>query len=159
MQTSKFCYPTTLWLGLLFVAGCVTEKQSLTDPHTLAAGLACGELAGGSQRPFSDDGWGVTKTELRAHDLAHYDRESDDLRPDERVGVRYAVAAEAGSSETWLERRIHCYRAASVRTNVRDPLLVPTARVVVQSGSGRYFVDVTSRDRQTAREVLLAAGL
>ena len=159
MQTSKCCYPTTIWVGLLFVAGCVTERQSLTDPHSLAGGLACGELAGGPQRPFSDEGRGVTMTELRAHDLAHYDRESDDLRPDEMVGVRYVVAADAGSSQTWLERRIHCYRAAGARTDVRDPLLVTTARVVVQSGSGRYFVDVTSRDRQTARKILLAAGL
>jgi hypothetical protein len=159
MQTSKCCYPTTLWTGLLFVAGCVAEKQSFTDPHTVAAGLACGELAGGSQRPFSDGARGVTMTELRADDLAHYDRESDDFRPDERVGVRYVVAADAGSSLTWLERQIHCYRAAGARSDVRDPLLVMAARVVVQSGSGRYFVDVTSRDRQTAREVLLAAGL
>jgi|SRR5688572_14086891 len=159
MQTSKSCYPTTLWVGLLFVAGCATEKQSLTDPHTLAAGLACGELAGASQRPFSDDGRGVRMTALRADDLATYDRETDDLAPHERVGVRYVVAADAGSSETWLERQIHCYRAAGARSDVRDPLLVPTARVVVQSGLGRYFVDVTSRDRQTAREVLHAAGL
>jgi hypothetical protein len=98
-------------------------------------------------------------TALRADDLATYDRQSDELRPDEEVGVRYVVAADAGSSRAWLERQIHCYRAAGARTDARDPLLVTAARVVVQSGSGRYVVDVTSRDRQTAREVLLAAGL
>jgi len=140
----------------LFVAACAPVHRS--DPRTIAAGLTCGELASASQRPFSDDARRVSMTELRADDLPNYDRESDELRPDEKVGVRYVVAADAGSSQTWLERQIHCYRAAGP-TGVRDPLLVTTASVMVQSGSGRYFVDVTSRDRETAREVLRAAGL
>ena len=52
-----------------------------------------------------------------------------------------------------------------VRTSLRagstgsDPLLVDDARISVNTVAGRYLVDVTSTDRETAREVLSAAGL
>lgn len=61
--------------------------------------------------------------------------------------------------QAWLERQLGCYRAALAGANVRDPLLVADARVSVRVASGRYLVEVTSDDRQTASEVLEAAGL
>jgi hypothetical protein len=96
--------------------------------------------------------------ELRADDLPTYDRETADLRPDELVGIRYSVAADVGSSQAWLERQIGCYRAALAGRSAHDPLLVADARVNVRRASGRYLVDITSDDRETASEVLRAAG-
>ena len=147
-------------LPVSLAAACSTgEHARRASPHELAAGLACGELAqGGAARPFADGAPGIGIEELRAGDLPTYDRETSALRPDAPVGIRYSVLAELGSSRTWLERQIGCYRAALAGANVRDPLLVADARVSVRAASGRYLVDVTSDDRETASEVLRAVG-
>ena len=159
MRTSKF-----LLVGVVFpaalVAACSTDEHARrSSPRELAAGLACAELAqGGAARPFADGAPGVAVEELRADDLPTYDRHTSELRPDAPIGIRYSVAADFGSSRAWLERQIGCYRAALAGANVRDPLLVADARVSVRAASGRYLVDVTSDDRETASEVLRAVG-
>jgi hypothetical protein len=157
--------PSKFWFGVAlsvsFVVACSTDEHARrSTSRDLAAGLACTELArGGAVRPFVDGALDVGVKTLRADDLSTYDRDTSELRPDTPVGVRYSVAAGFGSSQAWLERQIGCYRAALAGANVRDPLLVADARVSVRVASGRYLVEVTSDDRQTAREVLEAAGL
>jgi len=146
--------------GLVLAACASGEHARSASPDTVAAGLACTELAqGGAARPFADGAPGVVRTSLHAEDLPTYDGYDDDLDPNARVGVRYSVAASPGSSKAWLERQIHCYRAARAGSTGSDPLLVDDARISVNTVAGRYLVDVTSTDRETAREVLEAAGL
>jgi hypothetical protein len=158
MQTSKLSWLTWMTLPVSLAACSTDEHARRPSPRDVATNLACAELAnGGAARPFADDAAGVAMRELRADDLATYDRETSELAPDAPVGIRYSLAAEFGSSSTWLERQIACYRAALAGANIGDPLLVAEARVVVRKASGRYLVDVTSDDRQTAREVLRAA--
>jgi hypothetical protein len=149
------------WTAAAFLlAGCAGLGQAGRPEATSTAQvLACGELAGGgSVRPFEDGKPGVTKSELRAIHLASYDRHEDQLRPNEKVGVRYSVAADPGTSRAFFERQIHCYRATRAGTDPRDPLLVPAARVDVTPGVGGYFVDVTSEDREVVEDVMVAAG-
>jgi hypothetical protein len=144
----------------LLLAGCAVIGQAgKPDARSTARGLACAELAGGGgERPFEDGTPGVTRSELRAAHLASYDRYEDELRPNEKVGVRYSVAAGPGSSRAFFERQVHCYRATRAGTDPGDPLLVPAARVDVTAGVGSYLVDVTSEDREVVRDLLAAAG-
>lgn len=156
MQTSRIFYVA---FSLSLAAACSASETRPSSPDVVAAELACAHLPqGGAARPFANDAPGVRVMQLRADDLPTYDRETSDLRPDEPVGVRYSVAADVGSSQAWLERQIGCYRAALAGRSTRDPLLVADARVSVRRASGRYLFDVTSDDRQTASEVLRAAG-
>ena len=158
MRTSKSWF-FGVALPASFVVACSTDEHARrSTPRELASGLACAELAqGGAARPFVDGAPGVEMKALRADELSTYDRDTSALRPDTPVGIRYSVAAGLGSSSTWLERQIGCYRAALAGANVRDPLLVADARVRVRAASGRYLVEVTSENRETARRVLEAA--
>jgi hypothetical protein len=159
MKSSRYPQGVGALVGLLLAACAASETQSSTASQALAEGLACGELErGGAVRPFSDNALGVGMVELRAEDLPTYRGREDDLDPNARVGVRYSVAAVPGSSAAWFERQVHCYRAAHSEARIRDPLLVEEARVSVSTASGRYLVDVTSRDPDTAREVLAAVS-
>jgi hypothetical protein len=160
MKTPKSLRFACATVCLVFAACAGGEQAPSSSPDAVAAGLACGELEqGGAARPFVDGAPGVEKTSLRAEDLPTYDVRDADLDANARVGVRYSVAASPGSSKAWLERQIHCYRAARAGMAGADPLLVADARIAVSTVAGRYLVDVTSTDRETAREVLRAAGL
>jgi hypothetical protein len=159
MKSPKYPQAAAAVAGFLLAACAASENQSATAPQALAEGLACGELErGGAVRPFSDNAPGVGMVVLRAEDLPTYRGREDDIDPNARVGVRYSVAAVPGSSAAWFERQVHCYRASQTEARVRDPLLVEDARVSVSTASGRYLVDVTSRDPDTAREVLAAVA-
>lgn len=158
MRTSK-CWLFGVTLPVSLVVACSTDEHARrSTPRDLASGLACAELVrGGTVRPFVDGAPGVEMKQLRADDLSTYDRDTSALRPYSPVGIRYSVAAGSGSSATFLERQIGCYRAALAGATVRDPLLVAEARVSVRAASGRYLVEVTSDDRETANQVLQAA--
>lgn len=137
----------------------VGGTQQASDPGAVAAGLACGELEeSGARHPFADGSSAVVVRELRVSDFATFDPDERDLRPTDPVGVRYGVAATPNSSRAWLERQIHCYRAARPAVATSDPLLVLNADVRVVTGTGGYIIDVTSDDPRVVSEILSAAA-
>lgn len=77
--------------------------------------------------------------------------------PLEPVGVSVYLRADSGMTQQWLGRIVACHLAHVAvvgQTAHPSPLEVPNADVTVSSTQVGFRVTITSRDRETARDVV-----
>ena len=143
------------------LTGCAagTTSQRAGDPPRETAALACDDVGSpGAENPILDSGGPVSVAPLTASALPDYDPDEDDLRREACVGAQIAFPVPRGWTKEWLQRRVGCYRSSQdTREASSDPLLTPDARVHVWSDRGRFFVDVFSREKRTAKKIHEAA--
>ncbi len=77
-------------------------------------------------------------------------------------GARVVVLAERGTTIEWLDRVLECraqYDAESEPGRSSSPLAVPSVEIRIRALGPTFHIDLTSRDRAAADEILRRARL
>lgn len=137
----------------LLATSLVACSSATTPPQTVAAGAACGQLAGDSQtlERFYEQGTIVSAEPIREKQF-----KARAIQPTRTMGASLYVNAESDMNAPYLRRVLACHAVAGNSAHPNDPLHPQAGQVTgltVTAAKNGFAVNVRSDDPKVGQEI------